>query len=147
MPPTPKFWPTLPTPQFYGPMLSTPPTPKFRPNPRYPRQKLYGPTPLRPKFQITPPASPTPKFYGPTLPMPPTPKFDPRHPRTRTTHATHEPAPPTRFSRLYFRFFRFPILTTNKAIQLFHLNLFSYWKYFSIILSFLSYSLGKNKFE
>ena len=45
----------------------------------------------------------------------------------------------------HFRFLKFPILTTNIVIGFFHLNLFSYWKYFSIILSFFSYLLGENK--
>ena len=46
--------------------------------------------------------------------------------------------------KIFYRFFKFSILTTNKVKQFFHL--FNYWKYFSIILSFFSQSLGENKF-
>ena len=46
----------------------------------------------------------------------------------------------------YFRLFKFSILTTNNAIELFHLNLFCYLRYSSIILSFFLYSLGEKKF-
>ena len=54
------FWPTPPTPTFYGP------TPKFQPTP------------------------PTPTFYGPALPTLPTPKFEPRtHAPTPPTHPCH----------------------------------------------------------
>ena len=42
-----------------------------------------------------------------------------------------------------FQLFQISILTKNSAI---FFNVFSYWKYFSIILSFLRESLGKNKF-
>ena len=44
----------------------------------------------------------------------------------------------------YFRFFRFSILAKYNTIKFFHL--FVYWKYFNIILSFLSQSLGENRF-
>ena len=41
---TPFFWPTPPTPKFYGPALPTPPTPKF--DPRHPRTH----TPTHPRY-------------------------------------------------------------------------------------------------
>ena len=47
---------------------------------------------------------------------------------------------------LHVRVFKFSILTTNNAIDFFHLNLFVYRKCFLIILLFFSYSLGENKF-
>ena len=45
----------------------------------------------------------------------------------------------------YSKVFKSPIITTNNTKDLSHLNIFSYFKYFSVILSFF-YSLGKNKF-
>ena len=46
----------------------------------------------------------------------------------------------------YFRIFKFCIFTTSKTIGFFHFNLFrTYWKYFSIVLLFLSQSLGEYK--
>ena len=42
-------------------------------------------------------------------------------------------------------FLNFIYFTTNNVIDFFHLNLFSYWKYFGIILSFFSYLLRENK--
>ena len=46
----------------------------------------------------------------------------------------------------YFRVFKFYIFTTNSVIIFFYFNLFRiYWKYFSIILSFISYLFGENK--
>ena len=52
------------------------------------------------------------------------------------------------FSKMhwYFRVFKFSIFTTNNTIDFFDLNLFRiYWKYFSIISSFISYLFGENK--
>ena len=43
-----------------------------------------------------------------------------------------------------FRFFNFSTLMTNNTMDTFHRNYFSYWEYFSIILSFFSNLLGEN---
>ena len=44
--------------------------------------------------------------------------------------------------------FKFSIFIANNAIDFYHFSLFRfYWKYFNIVLSFLSYSVGENKLE
>ena len=51
------------------------------------------------------------------------------------------------FSKMYILgFLNFLYLPQITQKVFFHLNLFSYWKYFCIILSFFLYSLGENKF-
>ena len=44
----------------------------------------------------------------------------------------------------YFRDFKFSALTTKNTRDFFCFNLFSYWKYFTIILKLFSYLLGEN---
>ena len=53
------------------------------------------------------------------------------------------------FSKIYdiFGFSDFLYLLQITQYNFFHLNPFSYWKYFSSILSFCSYSIGENEFE
>ena len=52
------------------------------------------------------------------------------------------------FSKIYdiFGFSDFLYLPQITQYNFFHLNPFSYWKYFSSILSFCSYSIGENEF-
>ena len=75
---------------------------KMHLNPWYPRQNVMDPRHPRQNFNPRHPRHPHQNFMKHATYTNHA-KIWPTHPRTHTTYATHEPTPPTRFSRLSLR--------------------------------------------